>query len=244
MWVRQNFEFENDLVAICEGLADKAFLQSLATARRLANFDCPWPADPEIDVEAPPEAQRLAGKSRFGDILRALDGQLIYRPDVKKRIKGIVFLADAGDNPNESFRSVTDQIIQVQGWGIPAEPYSIAQSSTGIPPVGILLVPPNNHAGSLETLCVDFFRESRPDEYKCMEEYFRCGPINVTSWNAEKQAKAKLQCLVAATNKSDPTRTLRRLFASHSGGLIDLQSTCFDAIAQKLREIADAFSAK
>jgi hypothetical protein len=238
MWLKEDFVFENDLVVICEGPADKAFLKKLAIVRGLPHFDCPWPADRDVDSEAPIKAFNLAGKDKFGVVLDALEGQIIQNPEEKK-IKGVVFVADAGDDPSQTFRSLADKIRQVKKWGVPDNPYTVKQSSSGIPSVAIILVPPDNQPGGLETLCVDFFREKRPEIFGCMEAYLKCGSISVATWNAEKQAKAKFQCLIAATNKDDPNKSLRHIFTSQSQGIIDLRASCFDAIAQKFKEIAE-----
>jgi hypothetical protein len=233
MWNEATLHFENEYVLLCEGLADKAFFRELIRRRELPSFDFPWPVAPE--ERAPDTARKLFGKDAFGKMLQALDGHFDLFPEQLAQIKAILIAADAGEDETSAFRHITNQIRAVPNFGIPTALGRPTPSHNGRPPIGVLLVPGGGRPGGLETLCVDAFRQRRSQVCNCMDAYLQCPPIDLSGWTPENQDKARLQCLIAATNREDPNKTVRYAFTSSSGNpLIDLRQTCFDATDQDL----------
>jgi hypothetical protein len=239
MWNATTYLFEGEYVLLCEGPADKAFFRELIRRQRLPTFDFPWPPTPED--QAPASAKKLFGKDAFGKMLEALDGLFELFPERLTQIRAILIAADAAQDETSSFRHITNQIQTIPNFGIPTALGQPAASHHGRPPVGVLLVPGDGRPGGLETLCVDAFREQQSQVCTCMEAYLECPPIDLSGWTPENQDKARLQCLIAATNKDDPNKTLRWAFsASSSSPIIDIAAHCFDAVAHALTSFCEA----
>ncbi|MBV8415208.1 MAG: hypothetical protein JO251_08360 [Verrucomicrobia bacterium] len=243
MWDGTTYLFEGEYVLLCEGLADKAFFRELARRQRLPNFDFPWPPAPED--KAPEAAKKLFGKEAFGKMLAALDGLFDLFPERLTQIKAILIAADTAEDGASTFGRIRNQILKIPNFGIPTAIGQPAASQHGRPPVGVLLVPGDGRPGGLETLCVDAFREKHSQVCRCMEDYLRCHPIDLSDWTPESQDKARLQCLIAATNRDDPNKTLRWAFSSSSGSpIIDIAAHSFDAVAQALTNFCEATGAR
>jgi hypothetical protein len=239
MWNGTDYIFESEYVLLCEGLADKAFFRELTKRNGLPSFDSPWPPAPED--KAPDAAKKLFGKDAFGKMLKALDAHFDLFPEQLTQIKAILIVADTGEDGASSFRRIRDQIQTIPNFGIPTALGQPSPSQHGRPPVGVLLVPADGRPGGLETVCVDAFRERQSQVCACMEAYLRCPPIDLSEWTPENRDKARLQCLIAATNKADPNKAVRYAFSSSSGSpLIDVTASCFDAVTKALTNFCEA----
>jgi hypothetical protein len=218
------YTLKRDRVLLCEGSADKAFFLKLAAQLGLPEFDIPFP-----QAHAAPGERVLAGKDAIPQMLQALRGSAVdYR-----RLKAVLIAVDSGNDPMETFGEVCRQIRGIGGLGIPDRPLELAESGAGHPGVAVLLVP-GGRPGSLETLCVEAIAEKSPELLRCVDEYLSCGPIMAGGWDAEKRDKAKLQCLIAATNRDDPNRTIRWAFDA----VIPLVSNAFSGIRRSLTEVS------
>lgn len=220
---------------LSEGLADKAFLSKLTEARKLPRFDFPWPIDRE-EAAASEDAKKLYGRDQFVGMLKALDGYLTIRPELQTQLKGVLIVTDARDGPEASFRHVCNQIRRVGRFGTPTKPLEATPGSDGRPAVGVMLIPRAGR-GSLETICLREMKAKLPKVAEAMEVYVRTKPIRVLKWSAEKRDKARLQCLIAATNESDPTVTLQRAFSGRSGRapIIDVKASCFRNVYRDIK---------
>jgi hypothetical protein len=234
MWKASTFEFQNNLVMLSEGLADRIFLQKLVQARGLPAFDFPWPVDPEHE-EASEDAKKLYSFDKLGTMLKTLDDMIQFRPDLQQNLKGVLIVADAKDDPVNTLRELGRQITG--NFGIPTQQLTPFPSQNGRPNIGVMLIPRTGR-GSLETICVRAMYGKMPRVAWAMRRYLRTSPISVYKWKrAEKRSKAKYACLVAATNEDDPTRALRNAFSGKPGKppLIDINALCFRSIANDIR---------
>jgi hypothetical protein len=65
-----------------------------------------------------------------------------------------------------------------------------------------------------------------------------CECSDVKNWNAEPQAKARLQCGIAVLNKDDPNKTLRWIFERELE-LIPISDPAFDPVERLLCDLAE-----
>ena len=240
MW-NGTFEFETSLVVLCEGLADKAFLRAITRADELPNCDIPWPVLANDDYSAFPEAEKLYGIDSLGPMLGLLDKFLILRPELRDQLKGVLIVVDARDEPETTFEYVCQQVTAVGRFGVPTEPLEVAQSTDGRPALAVMLIP-NNGIGALETVCIEELSARIPEVYNAMKIYLSTEPIETCKWKSEKRDKAKLHCMIVATNERNPTMTLQWAF-SQDNPIIDVTAACFDELRQNLRSFCEAVGA-
>jgi hypothetical protein len=207
---------------LCEGAADKAFLEALRLRRNLPLFDVPFPP-PNLARGARP----LYGRDHFGNMLEVIATDVRSAPALA--LRGIVIVADAFENVGETFDYVSRQ-CQRSGFAPPISLATWSQSVPPFPPVAILTVP-DCDPGGLETLCLAALRPRYAQVATCLDSFQACvPPIQRT---AEKRDKAALACFTAAVHPSDPTRTLKRVFRGQDA-LIDVTDAAFDGVADRL----------
>ena len=224
------FVLKHEFVILCEGRADKAFFRKLIDKRNITpNFDIPFPEEPE---ELEDDAKALASVGAFANMLRALRAN----PAAFARIKGVILIADSAIDPSAVFGKVCAKIREAGQYGVPTKPCETVRSSNGHPAICVLLIPDDKHPGGLETLCLQYLRTKLPEVYNCAEKYLACDDIKALTWQSrEKQDKARLQCLIAATNEDDPNKSLTYAFNEFSGPIISVEAFCFNEIEKQLR---------
>lgn len=236
MW-KGTFEYKTSLVMFCEGLADKNFLRQLITIRGLPTFDYPYPVTKEDDCISE-KAKKLHSRDQFGNMLQALDSALDLKPELRNQLKGVLIVTDAGDDPSRSFRNVRNQITRVRHFGEPTEPMNIVRGNSGRPSISVMLLP---QAGkrSLETVCLREMKAKMRPVYDAMQIYLRTKPIKAIKWKSEKRDKARLRCMIAATNEKDPTVSLQWAF-SENEPIIDVKAQCFRNIYKDIKKFCEA----
>lgn len=237
------FQFEKKLVMLTEGAADKAFFEKLVDAQNLEKFDFPWPVAGDDDFSAFPDAEKLFGRDAYGKMLSILDSHFTLQPELCDQIIGILIVTDARDDPDDSFKHVCKQIPAGGNFGVPSSPMKIAAGQNGRPSLAVMVLPIDGE-GSLETVCIEEFRAKSPEVYSAMETYVATDPIEVLKWSAEKRDKARLHCMIAATNEADPTRSLQYAFSSSKGPpIIDVSADCFHDLCESIRSFCDGVTA-
>jgi hypothetical protein len=229
---------QHEYVILCEGRADKAFLKKLIGARGIKpDFDIPFPE--ELD-ELSGSGRALASVSAFAEMLRTLRGN----PMAFSRIKGVLLVADSASDPTAVFNAVCARIREAGQYGVPTKPLETVPSTKGHPATCVLLIPDDKHAGGLETLCLQHLRVKLPSVYNCAEKYLACDDIKALTWKSrEKQDKARLQCIIAATNEDDPNKSLTYSFSDATGPIISVLDFCFNEIEKNLRDFCAAVTA-
>jgi len=144
------------------------------------------------------------------------------------RIRGILIVADAADDPQRTFRAICDQ-IRDSGYPVPG---SLGTLAAGSPSIQVMLLPDDATPGSLETLLVSEILARNAWISSCLDAYMTCGSISVKSWSQEKQDKAKYGCLVGALHSEDPSRAAS--FAFRSPPVVDIGSRVFDDVEQRI----------
>lgn len=232
------FSLKHEFVILCEGRADKAFFRKLIDKRNITpKFDVPFPEEPE---ELGDDDKALASVGAFANMLRALRAN----PATFARIKGVILIADSAIDPSTVFGEICAKIREAGQYGVPTKPYETVRSANGHPAVCVLLIPDDKHPGGLETLCLQHLRTKLPSVYNCAEKYLACDDIKALTWKSrEKQDKARLQCMVAATNEDDPNKSLTYAFNDSSGPIISVLDFCFNEIEKDLRGFCAAVAA-
>jgi hypothetical protein len=220
---------DQSLIMLCEGDADNEFFRRLIRSRQLPAFCFPFP--PIGSSEGPP----LYGRDGFVNMLGRLNSLFRLNPELEKSIRGILIALDSTNAPNDSFTLARDQIATAGEFGVPPV-LGAAALSANRPPIAIITVPTGS-AGSLETLCVAALRARFPDHANCMDAFLECCPTDYTTWNAEGLDKARLRCMIAATYRSDPSRSTRLIFAHRNSDdpAVDINHNLFDSIANEIR---------
>ena len=208
---------------LCEGPADKEFLERLIAQRNLPDFD----------------VLEVRGKDRFGRFLFGLATN-----EGISRVAGILIVSDCDDSAAARFKEIRTQIQEanrlLEGssesgrYGVPDQPLTVARSTEHLPAVVVLMVPWAGEAGNLETLCVSAIYELRPELRQCVDDYSDCTKT-ASTWGLGALSKMRLQCLIAVTCKTDPNKALRYVWSVDECP-IRLDSASFDRLAQFLQE--------
>ena len=197
-----------------EGDADRAFFNALLQERKIDGFQ----------VLAP------AGGRQFGVRLRAIRGATGF-----KHVKTILLVADNDIDPTASFQQVRAEIRAAGGYGVPD---AVLQPATAQnhPSVRIMMLPRAGQPGCLETIVLESLLIEVPTLRECLNDYLKCTPA--VGWDQSKQAKMRLQCLIAATCKVDPNCSLTHLWSSKKKLRQLLTYAPFDEITEILGAIA------
>ncbi len=219
------WELTKQLVVLCEGAADQAFLRDLARLR--GGF-------PEFDMLP-------SGNFHGADAFKGMLGALRGAGRGFSSLSGILIIADSTDAPSIVFGNIQKQISQSRGYPVPAALSHIARGNSGEPSVFVTLLPDDDSPGALETLAARYLIQQNPWVQRCLDSYLSCGQIEVNKWPAEKRDKAKFHCLVAALNRDDPSKSMSYAFKS-SGPVVDVMSNVFDGVASRLRSALQLLS--
>ncbi|NIM17244.1 MAG: hypothetical protein GTO45_35000 [Candidatus Aminicenantes bacterium] len=134
------------------------------------------------------DIRKSGGKDKFKDLMQAYTLARGFR-----NIEMIAVIRDADKNAKDAFRSVTGVLKKI-GLKAPGNP---GQFSSGIPAVGIFIMPDNSSGGMLEDLCLDTVKDH--EAMKCVDDFIVCtqklkeGPKNIP--------KARVQAFLAAKPK-------------------------------------------
>jgi hypothetical protein len=220
------FSITKPFVILSEGPADQTLFSALLRARGISNVDAPTMSD--LGVAG-------GGVGRLGVGLNALSGD----PSGWASLKGVLVIADSANTPAETFGLVCRKLRKDGPYKengtvfvAPAGVGAVANQNFG-PRIAIQTVPVGA-PGALENLCSAAIEGAKPWITQCVEAYLACGQFQVAQWNAEKQAKARLQCIIAALYKSDPNKGLQYLLkaARHP---IPFNSPAFTPIIREIR---------
>ena len=240
------YEITHPLIMLCEGDSDYSFFKKLRQERRISEFDTPFLKHLKDD-----EGNEIKGNSRFSDMLKFLAPRM--KSSFSVSVKGVIIAVDCGDDWEKSFRNVARQIekAEIEGQRLYPRPEAplapVAATVSGLPPLVIVMVPGEDKKGGLESLCVDVLREKHLETAKCLDQYLAClegNGVGIEKWTAEKQGKARVQCLIAATNRDEPNRAFTKLFKRNKKKppLIDVSHPAFDTLAADLKTAVAALS--
>ena len=214
-----------DILVISEGLADKAFLTKLIAH---------WL--PAYSVAFPYPTNAVGGVTSFTIML---EGLRAARVDFK-RVKGVLLIADSGDDPANALAAVASTVKAAGHYPVPEALDTVAAAANDHPATAITTIPSTTATGGLETLYNEYFKKIHPQGTSEVNSFLNSPTFDVGNWNAEKQGKANFASFVAATNRDDPSRAAS--YAFKDPALIDEKNDIFKPLADKLRVLFDALT--
>jgi len=143
------------------------------------------------------------GRTNFGMYLRDIS---VSEPFQSGSIKAVLVVSDKDSDAGISFEKVKSQIKLVPEFAVPDQE-RIAVRKKGSPHIIVLMIPMVG-TGNLESLCLQSAYE-RWDFKAHLDTFVDNTPAK--DWSNDKQAKARMQAILATTNKKQPDTG----FASH-----------------------------
>jgi hypothetical protein len=176
-------------LVLCEGEGDKRFLENLILFRHIPD---------EFQIRFPDRAQTgQGGRSKFGPWLSDV---FAASESFRQNIKAILLMSDNDEVPADSFREVQDSLRRSDGFPIPQAEQTVERKQN-FPPVSILMVP-IGAPGNLETLCERAYLDRWPAIRVPLDTFMAATPA--TGWNLGKQAKMRVQTIIASTCETRP----------------------------------------
>jgi hypothetical protein len=178
--------FDRPWLLLCEGVGDERFLNALIQDRGLG---------PDFMVRPPRYMGKYCGgRSCFGSYLN----EISTNEDFLTKVRGVLVVSD--NDTATSFEEVGDELRKAKRFGVPATVQTIAQSQGGLPRVAVLMVPMQG-TGNLEKLCLAAAYSKWPIEAD-LDVFVAKTPA--AGWLEGKQAKMRMQTILAAHNDSQP----------------------------------------
>lgn len=199
--------FTESKIIVCEGDSDCRFLSILLERRGINGFQV---------------AKHAKGKDGFENRLRT-----IRINDDFDKIETILLVSDNDDIPKSSFENIAKQVRRAKGYPIPAGPLEIAKVE-GNPAIVIVMLPWTDIEGGLETLVLESISAKEPTVRECLTKYLACTPAR--SWNANKQSKMLLSCMVSAICEGNPVGSLSYLWNEENNLRELLDHQCFNRL--------------
>ena len=113
----------------------------------------------------------LNGQQKIRGFFKALGASPHFKaavPDYGHPVRSLAIVLDAEQDVTATFRRVCDALSSA---GLPA-PAALGESSAGSPRVGVFLVPDNQSAGKIETLCLRSVEDD--PAWSCLDVFFDC----------------------------------------------------------------------
>ena len=215
-----------ECVVICEGLADKKFLDKLFSSISFEKYvTIPFHDKPD---------DGLYGVSNFGRMIELVKSS---NPAKLEKVKLFLFVADSANNPENTFRSICS-MLEEYGLPVPDKAGILSKEVAGDQKTAVILLPEDSQPGCLETLYIRYLRTKYKDLESCHERFISCLGIDQTEWNTEKIHKSLFHATVAATFKKDPSRSTSRVF--DRGCLVDIDDPTFADLKIKIKDIFTA----
>jgi hypothetical protein len=224
-----------DILVITEGAQDDTFFGKLTEAREITGFQVVPPPERKTLPGIPAKLidTRLSGIDAFASRLQGIitDSNFEF-----KRRQHLLVVADNDEDATKQFNRVADQVVKA-GWKRPSGPRTPTDRAAGSgPKLSVLMLPWENVAGCLETLCYESAAAKRSAFAACVEAFMKC--VKATNRPISKLSKTKIRCLFAAACEKDPNTGLNHAWSSDKGrrpdDLVPLDHACFDAIANYL----------
>ncbi|MDA8190925.1 MAG: hypothetical protein M0Z68_05520 [Gammaproteobacteria bacterium] len=216
----QPFPFEHAALLLCEGASDAAFFRQFLPARNL----------PESHIKASSDLGNGAGIDGFAAAIKGAKVASGF-----KKIKHLVIIADNDHDQTANFKRVKRQVESAGDIPIPEAP-NIVQKESDKPDVTILMMPPGENTGSLESLIYSVARSANDANGRAVEDLKSASGVG--AWSRQKQAKMLLRCFIACTYEKKPDIGLGQFFSQHDGGnLVSLDNSAFDPLSDLLSPI-------
>ncbi len=204
------------ILIVGEGVEDEAFFSKLIAAHNLQGF----------------QIGCVGGKDKFASFLGGLKVTTNF-----DKLFCIVIVIDNDNNPSKAFDGLRDQIIDAEGYPVPARPLEPV-TGEGFPALVVIPLPWMDEAGCLETLCLISASQQNVEIWNCLERYKQCVDVN---GEMPQKDKMLMRCLLATACKTDPNTGLRYAW-SRPENMIPLTNTCFERLVAFLRNLSTRYS--
>jgi hypothetical protein len=135
----------------------------------------------------------VGGKTKLRSNLKAL------KTDPRFSVLSSLGIArDADGDAKSAFQSVQDALKNAD---LPCPEKPIHATRAGLPGVTVMIVPPNNDEGALESLCINAVESDRA--MSCVDQYFEC--LDATAGGRPKKDFIKAKARVFLSSQEDPT---------------------------------------
>jgi hypothetical protein len=208
------YTFTEDRFILCEGDDDKYFLEALLSERSLPRFQVRHTGEC---------SDKGGGVSGFAHALNGVEAIVGF-----DRVRAILLVTD-NDNIPKSFNGMK-RIIKALKQTPPKN--ANERFVIGGKPGALLMIPDNNTAGDLETLCWPAIVTKWPNAPTCVSQFLKCTGADL--WTKRSNLnKARLRSAIVGNNVADPYNTLGLLFKR---GILSTKHSCFDAVAKFLAD--------
>jgi hypothetical protein len=216
-------------VIVGEGYGDVCFVDELLTFHNISNCSVGCPS-----------RQTEKKKNGRNELDNYLAGIAIVRTNKDSTpLAGILIILDADTDPDGQFELAVDALTE-NGFPSPKNPY-VVEEYDGFR-VAAYLHPAKGRTGTLEHILLDAALKATPTFEKCLEAFADCtGAIPGATEN--QQAKMKLSALVGARCTENPWASDAMIWHS-KGNPVPIQSDCFDALANFIKEFSRETTAK
>ena len=209
------FEPESPYVIVCEGFQDLGLICALLEKLGITNCDVTYPK--KIDGGN--------GKDAIRQVVTLLAGRPL--------VEGVLLIADADGNAADSFKVLCAGMSR-----FPVPKAAFIVEKTKSLRSGIFLLPGHGKTGNLEHLLLDVVRNENPGIITHVEA-FRAATAETPPWSANKDAKMKMQCVVAATCKKNPYCSLSWIWSDDYKSIpVKIDSPVLEELSDFLKAFA------
>jgi hypothetical protein len=216
--------FEKPFVLLCEGRGDRTFFERLFEARGI----------PDLFSLAVPlvNGEYAGGRAAFGRYLSSVSVDETFMQNVK----AVLIISDNDSDPEASFKEVQHELRSAR-FPVPDAVQTLARKRPL--PATVVLMLPIGSPGNLENTCLPA-AYSKWNLEAPLDEFVKRTPAN--SWQIGKQAKMRIQTILAATNEKQPDTGFSGHWKQAQEYQIPLDHACFDGIAEFLKDFPDLVS--
>jgi hypothetical protein len=187
----------------------------LLRARRLPQYDVRFPGS---------ELNPTGGRGKFGSYLSGA----VEAPTFKENTRAVLIITDADADRNESLRLV-QATLRENGLPVPERERQVVRHQDWLDIV-VLLVPLAGN-GNLETLALPAAHQ-KWRMAGALDAFVTASPAR--NWDASKQAKMRMQSIIAANCEEKPDSGFCHLWQRNDRYHLDLNHDCFNDVASFL----------
>lgn len=211
-------QIERSWLLMCEGAGDLNFFKALFEKHAFGN---------DYHIRFPHrDGKYNGGRANFGSDLGAISVNQSFIDNVK----AVLLISDNDAVPATSFAEVQAELRKA-GFPVPAAEKTVARAD-GFPDVVIFMLPPGT-PGNLESYCLEA-AHSKWGLKANLDTFVAAAPAN--AWALNKQAKMRVQTLLAATNSSQPDCGFSSHWKQAEQFRIPLEHASFNPLVAFLRD--------
>ncbi len=219
-------EFEKNRLLFVEGEDDRRFFSKMSEKLEL---------------------RKSLGIITLGGVTEWKVSLLSYIKSIRDNHNSIAFIRDADNDPLEAFNETRKVFLESISNNSPLKasvfPEYPESFSSSFPRIGVYILPTKNETGSLEDLCLQYFKKEK-QKFPCAEEFFQC----LKQKSKEKKThenKKKLQSILLEVELQSYLSSLENNFSfaytpgeATKKGYIDCSNDIFEDLKNFLLEFA------